>query len=452
MPTHSHQTLQALLKQQQRRVVAHLARSLGLVHLALAEDAVQTAALRALEVWPAQGVPANPAGWLYRVARHEAIDALRAAGRHDSWPEEDDDAAEVALPRASAPAGRLTGELDDDELALLFCACHPKLPAATQVALALRAMAGLDLGTIAAGLLCSEAALAQRLARARDSLSADDLHWPAGHELPARREAVLTTLSLAFHAGARARARSGATAAAGPALAQTEGSAVAPNAHPATALCWESIRLARALAAHPAAAHPEADALAALLLLHGARLSGQLDDAGHIVLLPGQPRDRWDGGLVRLGLAHLQAAQRGTALSRWHLLAGIAAEHAVAPNATGTNWPAIARYYQTLLQLDPTAAPRLGHAIAHAEAGEPAQALQWLQALQPELPSALRAHGLAAQARAHERLGQCALALQLLHAAAEAASHPAEARALRHRADELEADGRHLPPPAAPCR
>jgi predicted RNA polymerase sigma factor len=156
-----------------------------------------------------------------------------------------------------------------------------------------------------------------------------------------------------------------------------QGSAAAPNAHPAAALCWESIRLARALAAHPAAAHPEAYALAAPLLLHGARLSGQLD---------------------------------------------------------------------------PTAAPRLGHAIAHAEAGEPAQALQWLQALQPELPSALRAHGLAAQARAHERLGQCAPARQLLHAAAEAASHPAEARALRHRADELEADGRHWPSRAAPCR
>ncbi len=424
MPTPSHQALQTLLKQQRRRVVAHLARSLGLVHLALAEDAVQTAALRALEVWPAQGVPANPAGWLYRVARHEAIDALRAAGRHDSWPE-DDDAAVAALPCASAPAGRLHGELDDDELALLFCACHPKLPVATQVALALRAMAGLDLGTIAAGLLCSEAALAQRLARARDSLSPADLQWPAGHELPARREAVLTTLLLAFHAGARARARSGAVA------------ADAPHTLAATALCWESIRLTRALAAHPAAAHPNADALAACLLLHGARLSGQLDDAGHIVLLPGQPRDRWDSGLVRLGLAHLQAAQRGSALSRWHLLAGIAAEHAVAPDAAGTDWPAIARYYQTLLQLDPTAAPRLGHAIAHAEAGEPAQALQWLQALQPELPAALRAHGLAAQARAHERLGQTAQALRLLHAAAAQAPHAAEARALRRRADAL---------------
>ena len=419
------QALQSLLKQQRRRVVAHLARSLGLAHLALAEDAVQTAALRALEVWPAQGLPANPAGWLYRVARHEAIDALRAAGRHDPWPE-DDDAAAAALPNVPAPGGRLAGELDDDELALLFSACHPRLPPASQVALALRALAGLDLATIAAGLLCSEAALAQRLARARESLQPVDLKLPAGHELPARREAVLTTLALAFHAGARARARAG--------LQDT------------SALCWETIRLARALAAHPAAAHADADALAAMLLLHGARLSGQLDDQGHIVLLPGQPRDRWDAGLVRMGLAHLQAAQRGTALSRWHLLAGIAAEHALALDAAHTDWPAIARYYDTLLRLDPTAAPRLGHAIAWAEAGAPAQALQWLQTLQPELPPPLQAHGLAAQARAHERLGQTAEALALLARAADAAPHAAEARALRLRAADLQRQPVQGPP------
>lgn len=203
----NHDALQTLLKQQRRRVVAHLARSLGLSHLALAEEAVQTAALRALEVWPAQDVPANPAGWLYRVARHDAIDALRVAGRHDTWPDDDDDAAQAALLRVQPPPGRLSGELDDDELALLFCACHPRLPVAAQVALAMRALAGLDLNTIAAGLLCTEAALAQRLARARASLKPEDLRLPAGRELPARREAVLTTLSLAFHASARARAR-----------------------------------------------------------------------------------------------------------------------------------------------------------------------------------------------------------------------------------------------------
>lgn len=410
----AHAELQAVLATQRRRVVAHLARSLGLSHLALAEDAVQAASLRALEVWPTQGTPANPAGWLYRVARHEAIDALRVAGRHDSLP---DDKGDAALPHHSPPQGRFAGELDDEELALLFTACHPALPLASQVALALRVLAGLDHATIAAALLCSEAALTQRLARARELLQPQSLHLPAGHELPPRREAVLTALALAFHTGARARAR-GDTA--------------------ATALCWEAIRLARALANHPVTAHPDAEALAATLLLHGARLTGQLDDSGHIVLLPGQPRDRWDAGMVRMGLMHLQAAQAATQLSRWHLQAGIAAEHATAAEHASTDWPAIAAYYQALLALDPSTAPRLGHAIALAEAGEPALALLHLQALQPDLAPTLAAHGLAAQARACERLGRMDEAVGLLLQAVQQAPHAAEARALAQRAQALQ--------------
>ena len=416
----AHAELQALLATQRRRVVAHLARSLGLSHLALAEDAVQSAALCALEVWPAQGVPANPAGWLYRVARHEAIDALRVAGRHDAWPE-DGDAAEAALPLHPSPSGRFAGELDDEELALLFTACHPRVPPASQVALALRVLTGLDHATIAAGLLCSEAALTQRLARARGILSIEQLCLPAGHELPPRREAVLTVLALAFHAGARARAR-----------------AQPVQGHDATQLCWEAIRLARALAAHATAAHPDADALAALLLLHGARLTGALSEAGDIVLLPGQPRDRWDAGMVRMGLVHLQRAQRAEKLSRWHLQAGIAAEHATAADYASTDWPAIVQYYDTLVALDGSAAPRLGQAIALAEAGAPQRALALLQALQPELPAALLAHLLAAQARAHERLGDVSQAKCLLLQAVAAAPHAADARALARRADALD--------------
>ncbi len=412
--------LQTLLATQRRRVVAHLARSLGLPHLGLAEDAVQSAALRALELWPAQGVPANPPGWLYRVARHEAIDALRVAGRHERWPDDDEPASALpcaALSPQPAAEGRFAGELDDEELALLFTACHPAVPLASQVALALRVVASLDLATIAAALLCSEAALAQRLARAREALSPQQLRLPAGHELAPRREAVLTVLSLAFHAGARARAR------------QLGGDTAS--------LCWEAIRLARALAAHPVAADADADALAATLLLHGARLTGQLDEAGDIVLLPGQPRDRWDAGMVRMGLAHLQAAQRAPVLSRWHLQAGIAAEHATAVDYAHTDWRTIVGYYELLVKLDASAAPRLGHAIALAEAGEPARALALLQSLQAEVPPALAAHALAAQARAHERIGATDAAVQLLRQAQALAPHAAEARALARWAQRL---------------
>lgn len=428
--------LAALLKAQQRRLVAHLARALGLPQLALAEDAVQWAAVQALQAWPAQGLPDNPAGWLYRVARHHALDQLRAAARLVELPDDDS-----ALPATAAlPAERLAGEFDDDELALLFAACHPALPVASQVALAMRAVAGLELAAIAEGLFTNEAALAQRLARARALLQGQTLALPAGHELPPRREAVLVTLQLMFTAGLRASGRQGP---------QPGG----PASDGALQLCWEAIRLARALAAHRHAAHADADALAALLLLHGARLSGRLDEVGDIVPLPGQDRDRWDGGLVRMGLAHLQAAQRATQLSRWHLLAGIAAEHALAPSYAATDWRAIVRYYGLLVQLDPTAAPRLGHAIALAEAGSAAQAQTLLERLLPQAPLALRAHTLAALSRAHERQGAWPAAIGSLRQAVACAPSAADARWLATRLSRLELDAAAgsaddvLPPP-----
>jgi RNA polymerase sigma-70 factor (ECF subfamily) len=204
-----------------------------------------------------------------------------------------------------------------------------------------------------------------------------------------------------------------------------------PAALEALMPCWEAIRLARAVAAHPATADAEADALSALLLLHGARLTGRVDAHGDIVPLRGQPRDRWDGGLLRLGFAHLGASQRGERLSRWHLQAGIAAEHARATDPADTDWPAIVRYYDLLLALDPSPAPRLGHAIALAEAGAPDEARARLQALLPAVPASLRAHTWAALARAHERLGDAGPAAECLAQAIAHAPHPADARRLR---------------------
>lgn len=392
------------------RLVAHLARSLGLAQLALAEDAVQIAALRALEVWPAQGVPANPAGWLYRTARHAAIDRLRAEAKHESLP--DDDGAPPEFGRPAAPQ-RFGGELDDDELALLFALCRPEIPLPTQVALALRALGGLELEAIADGLLTTPAALAQRLTRARTLLRDAELGLPAGPELADRREAVLSALLLMFNAGWQGRGED-------------------PRA-----VCWEAIRLARAVAAHPWAAHADADALAASLLFHGARLTGRLDAQGDIVPLPGQPRDRWDMGLVRMGFVHLQRAQRATRLSRFHLQAGIAAEHATAPDYARTDWPRILGYYEALVELDPSTAPRLGHAIALAEAGSPRAACNLLEALHTQAPAPLRAHTLAALAHAHARLGEMPAARARLAEAIVCAPSDADRRLLQRRAEAL---------------
>lgn len=423
------------IAQRRPRLVAQLARRFGLDHLGLAEDAVQHACLRALETWPRDGTPAEPAGWLVRVAQHWAIDQLRLGQRWVALPDDengvapgvdldtDSSASDWPAGTAAPLAGRFSGELADDELALLFAACHPAVPLASQVALALRSLTGLDLATLADALLTTESGLAQRLARARQALAGVALAVPAGDALPARREAVLSALWVMFGEGCKASGRQGSREAGDEA---------------ALALCWEAIRLARALAAHPAAAHPDAQALAALLLFHGARLSGRLDDAGHIVPLPGQPRDRWDAGMLRLGAVHLEAAQQAERLSRWHVLAGIAAAHALAPDYAGTDWPAIVGWYELLLRVDPSPAPRLGQAIALAEAGEPVRALALLQSLWADAPpAALRPHTLAAMARAHERLGDFAAARDRLAAAIACVRHPADARLLQARAAQI---------------
>jgi RNA polymerase sigma-70 factor, ECF subfamily len=401
--------LQALLRSERGRLVARLARSLGLGHLAAAEDAVQIACMRALDAWPRLGPPANPAGWLYRVAKNAAIDALR----HDApnEPIDDDD----PLPTLTAPATteRFAGELDDDELALLFTACHPSLPLASQVAVALRALRGFELTVIADGLLTSESALAQRLARARIQLAHVPLTVPAGQELAPRREAVLHALLLMFNAGWQAEAEQ------------------------ARELCWDAIRLARAVAAHKAVAHPDADALAALLLLHGARLTGRRDAAGELVPLPGQPRERWDQGMVKLGIAHLARARRAVALSRWHLQAGIAAEHTLAADYASTNWPRILGYYQALVHIDGSPAPRLSHAIALAEAGEPLLAATHLQDLLLSVPEALKPHAHAALSHALARLRRWDAAREQLETAIGLARNDADRRLLQRRMEEL---------------
>jgi RNA polymerase sigma-70 factor, ECF subfamily len=408
--------LDSLLREHRGRLVAKLARALGLAHLALAEDAVQTAALRALDHWPRDGLPDNPAGWLYRVARHAAIDALRHDAPRQSIDDDDD---EAPLLPASAPRDeRFAGELDDDELALLFAACHPALPIASQVALALRALRGFELSVIADGLLTNQSALAQRLSRARTLLRDVPLIVPAGHELAPRRDAVLHALLLMFNAGWQA------------------------SADEARELCWDAIRLARALAAHPATTHPDADALTALLLLHGARLTGRRDEAGDIVPLPGQPRERWDQGMLRLGITHLAHARRAVALSRWHLQAGIAAEHAMAVDYASTNWPQVVSYYEALMEIEPGAAPRLSHAIALAEAGEPQRACAALEALLPTVPDALRAHAHAALSHALRRLGQDDAAGAQLDAAIAHARNDADRRLLERRRTQQFSDQR----------
>ncbi len=395
-----------MVRREFARLTAQLLHSLGLSHIAVAEDALQTALLRAARLWPLQGWPDNPAGWLYRVAWRAAVDQLR----HEAPLQPLDEAAEPPDPRPPV-SERFATELHDEELQLLFACCHPALPLASQVALALRLLTGLPLRTIAAGLLCGDAALAQRLARARNLLAKQALSLPPPAELVQRRSAVLATLYLMFNEGYQS---------AGPASVVI-----------AKELCWEAIRLARALAAHPISAAAEADALAALLLLHGARLDGRLDAMGDLVRLPEQSRGRWDRRMVEMGLRHLQLAARGQVLSSYHLQACIAAEHARAPSWEATDWARLRHYYEALLALDGSSCARLGYAVALAHTQGHAAALARLDEDWAQLGQQPTPYAWAARAQWRHALGRLDEARADYAHALRRARHPAERRQLQ---------------------
>lgn len=396
-----------------RRLVGVLTRTHRLADPSLAEDAVQHAMLQAMRAWPTAGQPAQPLAWLTTVARNHLRDALRARSGEVAF---DDDQADTLGDSHASALTALGGELTDDELALLFACCDPALPVASQVALALKTVCGFSLREIAAGLLSDEAAVAQRLARARRLLAARraPVMLPAGADLPPRRAAALIAIHLLFSEGY---------------ASTVDDTAQRPD------LCREAIRLARALAAHGATAHPDADALAALLLLQGAWLGARVDAQGEWRLLEDHDRSRWDTAMIAAGLAHLQRAQRAQALSAWHLRAGIASEYVTAPSFAATRWDQIVALYDLLLQLDSTPATRLAHAVALSYADGPAAALSRIDSLIATLPAPMQSYGHAARGEMLRRLGQMQAAQHALTCAIAAADRPATRRLLMRKRD-----------------
>jgi RNA polymerase sigma-70 factor (ECF subfamily) len=349
----------SLARDSTSRLVAALARRLGAGRIAIAEDAVQHALLQALLSWPFKGVPDNPAAWLAVVAKNRALDLLRHEARNVAL----DDEAFPIEPQLPASDGHFDRELSDDELALLFAVCHPALSPEMRVTFALKAVCGLTVPQIASGLLSEPTAIAQRLVRARKQLETAGvaIEAPPPEALPERAESVRTALYLMFNEGY--------SASSGEALVQPE-------------FCVEAVRLARALAQHPVTAGPASDALAALLALTAARLATRVGPDGVAQLLEDQPRDRWDGGLITLGLSHLERSAHGTELTVWHLRAEIAALHATAPSAADTDWRRIVTIYDHLLDRDPSPITRLARAIAVGRAEGPAAGLAALPAVE----------------------------------------------------------------------
>jgi RNA polymerase sigma-70 factor, ECF subfamily len=345
-----------LFRRQAGRMVAHFTRALGPANLELAEEAVQEALLRALETWPYSGVPENAPAWLFRVAHNAAIDALRR--RHRSLSLDSDESA-PALAGLPAPVSRpddphLEEQLHDDELHMIFMCCHPEISPEAAVALSLKTVGGFSVREIARAFLAEEAAIAQRLVRAKRQIRERHLtlELPGGAALERRLDSVLEVIYCIFNEG----------------YATHEGEDLIRQD-----LCEEALRLGFLVASSSIGA-PRVHALVALMAFQAARLPARTDPAGNLVLLDSQNRDLWDRGLIAIGFYHFEHSMRGE-VSPYHAEAAIAATHARAPDAGSTDWPLILEMYDQLLAMNPSPVVALNRAVALAKVRGPAEGL-----------------------------------------------------------------------------
>ncbi len=350
-----------LFRQEAGKMVAVLTRIFGLEHFQLAEDVVQEALARALQTWPFYGIPQNPSAWLMRTARNLALDVVR---RQKSFRDKEPEIIRLVESDASPAQAPVISdqEIADDRLRLMFVCCHPAIPAEAQVALALKTLCGFGINEIARAFLTTEAAIAKRLTRARQRIREAGIPYeiPAGPELPPRLDGVLQSLYLLFNEGYKASA--------GDRLVRDD-------------ICEEACRLAGLLVEHPAGNQPRSHALLALMLLNAARSRARVDDQGNLLRLAEQDRAKWDQALVARGLYHLGLSAAGGQVSEYHLQAGIAACHCLAPDYASTDWKDILALYDRLVEMDGSPVVALNRAVALAEVRGPQAGLDALQAI-----------------------------------------------------------------------
>jgi RNA polymerase sigma factor (sigma-70 family) len=409
-------TIEAVWRIESARLIAGLARIVR--DVGIAEDLAQEALVAALEQWPQSGVPDNPGAWLMGTAKHRAVDRLRRAEVHERKTRE---LARELVLRGDAGDRDLDAELDDpfddDLLRLVFTTCHPVLSTDARVALTLRLLGGLTTAEIARAYLVSESAVAQRIVRAKRTLSAARVPFetPDRDELGERLASVLEAIYLIFNEG----------------YAPTAGDdAIRPD------LIAEALRLGRILA-ELLPSDPEVHGLLALMELHASRSRARTGPSGEIVLLLDQDRGRWDWLLVRRGLAALERAQRsGGALGPYTLQAAISACHARARVAADTDWERIVALYDALVELTPSPVVELNRAVAVAMAFGPEAGLELVDALESE--PALRDYHLLPTVRGDllSKLGRYDEARTELERAASLATNRRERAALLDRVAE----------------
>ena len=340
-----------------RKIFATLIRLLG--DMDRAEEAVSDAFRAALEKWPVEGIPQNPASWLISAGRFKSIDKQRREKRFDHL-EDRPDVSESLADETTARPDDLPELLEDDQLRLLFTCCHPSLAPDAQVALTLREVCGLTTEEIAAAFLTPAPTIAQRIVRAKNKIRDANIPYqvPARDELPERLESVLRCVYLVFNEGYSASRGDSATRA---------------------DLSGEAIRLGRLIL--ELLPDPEVRGLLALMLLHESRREARATPDGELILLDDQDRKRWNRALIEEGAALVRAALASRSVGPYALQAAIAALHAEAATPADTDWNEIIGLYDLLLRITPSPIIALNRTVAISQLQGAALALQHLDAL-----------------------------------------------------------------------
>jgi RNA polymerase sigma-70 factor, ECF subfamily len=380
-----------------------------------AEEAFQDACLRALKNWPTNGPPRDPAAWLIMVGRNAALDGVRKRSRNTELPSEE------VLSDLSDQEARAADRVDesdyrDDVLRLLFICCHPDLPATQQMALALRIVAGLTVKQIARAFLVSEAAMEQRITRAKRVVADGEVAFatPGPVERSERLAAVAAMLYLVFN----------------------EGYSAGDNPERAQ-FCGEAIRLARLLL-RLFQTEPEIMGLLALMLIQHSRTPARLDPQGEVVLLDDQDRGLWDRKMIAEGLALIDKAMRHRRPGAYQVQAAIAALHARAETPADTDWVQIDALYASLERMTPSPVVTLNRAVAVSKVKGPEAALEMIAPLEDRLSGYFHFHGL--RGGLNLELGRHAEAKVAFDRAIALANTAAEAAHIRAHLDRLIAD------------
>lgn len=370
-----------------------------------AEEAFQEACLRALKNWPKNGPPRDPTAWLVFVGRNSGIDAIRKTSRQTELPPEDQ-ISDLNDSEADMAERLDNADYRDDVLRLLFVCCHPELPSTQQIALALRIVSGLSVKQIARAFIVSEAAMEQRITRAKARIARADVPFeaPGPVERAERFAAVAAMVYLVFNEGYSA------TGDEMPARVQ---------------LCEEAIRLARLLL-RLFPTEPEMMGLLALMLLQHARMPARFDADGQIVLLEEQDRSLWNRAMINEGLALVDKALRHRRPGPYQVQAAIAALHARAERAEDTDWQEIDVLYAVLETMQPSPVVTLNRSVARAKLHGPQAGLDMIEPLAERLDTYFSFHGVRGAyfmqlGRNREAREEFDRAIALANSAAEAA-------------------------------